>query len=531
METPASPTACAGKKFSAWWLVAILLLGFGLRWMQLSWAQGYCFNMQGDGIEAYSVAVNYANGDAKAQYIGQPNYNNHSKLPGPLWTLFCVAGLRLTGTAEGIMWEMLALNMATIYLAYLLAKWTLGQRIALWTAFMLATFPRVVTFSIPVYNPNVMPFLGTLMFIALWRVCKKDCSRAMFWVPFIPLLALQFHMSGLILIPTAIAVIIITAARVNYLWLGGGLLAGASLYLPYLRGEMANHWQNTAGMFGGGSGGFSVEALKVISSTIGFFVSWSPGWIRADHEYVEFGRACFGGIPVLIAIYLVSTILAGYLMAGIVLAVRKAWQGFSWKTRKEFTKTSGIIFLSVVLVVPLLCALTGGKAFHARYCLVFEAPLFALGAAALVGWQSRPGKNFFRGVATVAFATNLWILTATNVYQKHNIQDGGTFIPSFRKLETVYQQLKLAAGEQPVAVDDTAYFQSLPPKDVFRRNALLIRPYIAIREREVVRSTGKPEAPLVFTLQAAGEVQPTNSITGFDGNGIALVAHQEPAQR
>ena len=77
-------------RYSPLGIISILLLGFCLRCIHLECGQGYYFNMQGDSIAAYSVAVDYANGDPKSQYIGQPNFNSHSKLPGPLWTLFCL---------------------------------------------------------------------------------------------------------------------------------------------------------------------------------------------------------------------------------------------------------------------------------------------------------------------------------------------------------------------------------------------------------------------------------------------------------
>ena len=67
------------------WLSLIILLGFGLRLTGLIWGQAYCHFGQGDGIEAYSVSVDYGLGTPRALYLGQPNFNQHSKLPGPLW--------------------------------------------------------------------------------------------------------------------------------------------------------------------------------------------------------------------------------------------------------------------------------------------------------------------------------------------------------------------------------------------------------------------------------------------------------------
>lgn len=510
-------------------MVSILLLGFALRWLHLECGQGYYFNMQGDGIVAYSVAVDYINGDPRAQYIGQPNYNMHSKLPGPLWTIFCASGLRLGGSPEGIMLEILLLNTLVIYLAYLLAKRAAGELAGLWTAFFVATFPRVVAFSVSAYNPNVMPFFGTLFFLALWQVMQRDFSRAIFWIPFIPLFALQFHMSGLMLIPTAIAVIIISAARVNYRWLGGGLAAGICLYLPYIKGEIANNWQNTKGMLSGGAEHFSAGALKIFSSTAGFLVNWSPGWIRDDKEYAEFGRACFGSEYVLYFLYAILTVVAGLLLAAGFLTVKKSWLGFHWNSRREFFRNSSVAFLSMMFALPVIFSLLGGKSFHARYCLVFIIPFFGIIGAAATPWlTASPKKKLFLLTIIVATLANIWVMIATDIYQKNNIERGPIFMPSFRKLETVYQQLKKHSGaDVPVAIDDADYAKSLPEDDQFLRDALLIKQFVIVREKEHASPSDKNTSPAVYKLCRANEVR-DNRTVAFYGNGIALVAEDAP---
>src|SRR5262249_16768519 len=135
---------------------SIVLLGLLLRLAAFWWGQGYFYFGQGDGIEAFSVAVNYEQGEERAHYIGQPNYNQHSNLPGPLWTLFCLAGLRAAGTMEGVVLELVFLNTATIFLIWLLADRSLGRPASLWAALLAATLPTPVFYSAGVYNPEVM---------------------------------------------------------------------------------------------------------------------------------------------------------------------------------------------------------------------------------------------------------------------------------------------------------------------------------------------------------------------------------------
>jgi 4-amino-4-deoxy-L-arabinose transferase-like glycosyltransferase len=521
-----NPNPTGGEvRHAHWWLLLIVLIGFGLRWTQFDWAQGYCFNMQGDGILAWSVAVDYSQGEPLSQYIGQPNYNEHSKLPGPLWAQFCLAGLRLGGSPEGILFLVTALSTLTIFLAYLLGKWTCGVRIGLWAAFLFATFPRAIAFSSGVYNPDVMPFFGTFFFLALWRVVQRDRSRAAFWLPLIPLFTLQLHMSGLMLVPTAVAVIVLAAARVNFLWLGAGLVAGILSYLPYLGGDMANDWHNTRGMFAGGASHFSVEVLKIFTSTAGFLVSWSPGWIRADQEYVALANACFGGLAGLLTVYVLSTALAALLIAGAFSGVKTVARKFSWTARRNFFRSSGLAFLAAIFLLPLAFSLFGGKAFHARYCLVFMAPLYALAAAGLLRQLDDFKKiRWFRPLLGVVIVTNFYVIIASSLYQKSVIESGAVFTPSFRKLETIYQQLQARAGKgSPVQVDDTDYSNALPKDDKFLKDALMIRRFVAVREKEIRRVADEKHPAVIFKLCSAKEISPSDAGVAFYNNGIALI--------
>ena len=87
---------------AAVWLCLLILLGFGLRLTALVWGQAYCHFAQGDGIEAYSVAVDYGLGAPRALYLGQPNFNERSSSParsGP-YSVLSAAG-------SGVRWKAL----------------------------------------------------------------------------------------------------------------------------------------------------------------------------------------------------------------------------------------------------------------------------------------------------------------------------------------------------------------------------------------------------------------------------------------
>ncbi len=508
------------------WLSLIILLGLGLRLAGWAWGQGYFYFGQGDGIEAYSVAVDYGRGDERAQYLGQPNYNTHSKLPGPLWTMFCFNALRVGRSIEAVLVAVLLLNTAAIWLTWLLAVRTLGKQTALWAALFMSTLPWVVYYSTGVYNPEVMSFLSGLLLLVLWGAINRDRAAVIFWVPVILLMLPQFHMSGLMLIPAVITALALAPVRLSYPWLAGGVLTGLALYVPYLRGEAAHSWQNTHGMFSGG-GGYSWDGLKALSAPLSFLVNWAPRWTRSVAEYRELGRACFGSFVVFLAVNIVSAVFAAFVLAGAFKNVRAAMAGFLTGPRKAFQKDPGLLFLTILTVVPLLCALVSGKSFHTRYCIVLLPAFLSLSASGAYTWSRGPRfRGVFLALVAVTTCANLWLMPAMYRHQAALIEKGEVFVPSFRKLETVYQALKSKAGQgRRIRVEDSVYLAALPKGDQRLRDALLLRRYVSVREKEAAMVA--PEAtgrPVVFVLHAAKDAPGEKQDTAWSGNGILLTA-------
>jgi hypothetical protein len=514
-------------KYTTLLLLLILLLGFGLRVAGLTWGQAFCYGSQGACLDAYQVAVNFEHGEPGAQYIGQPNFNHHSKLPGPLWAAFCALCLWLLKSTDGVVWAIILLNTAAIYLTYLLAARTVGFPAALWAALLMATSPEAVEYSVVIFNPVVMSFLGACLFLALWQVTQRDRSRATFWLFFLPLIMLQFHLSGLMLIPAIIAVLWLSPVQLNFPCLVAGFLAGLALFLPYFFGEMAHGWANTHGMILGASSGFSVEAFKAFSAPPGFLINyWGSRWTFRPDEYEDIGRACFGSYGVLLAFNVASIILATLLVIGGFLEARKALSGF-WRTpRATFARSSGMVFLTIVFVMPLLASLVHGQSFRGRYCLVLLAPLFslaAMGAVRCLSWQRI--RRFVMFLLVVTLVVNVWIVLAVYHFQGKCIKQGPIFAPTFEKLETVYQILKNHAGkDRPIEVEDKDYLQALLPGDKIGKYPEMISEYVAIREQENTWSGADTAHLLTYKLYRAEQVSPDDAALVYREKGIALIA-------
>lgn len=507
------------------WLTLILVLGFCLRLAGLAWAQGYCNFGATDSFEAYSVAVNYGLGDVRAQYIGQPNYNEHSKLPGPLWTIFCFLGDRLWGSIEGAILATIIVDTAAIYLIYLLAQRTLGPPAALWAALLAATLPFPVYYSAFLYNPNVMPFFGALLFLALWNVARVERSRSIFWVAMLPFAMVQFHMSTLSLMPAVLLILLMSPTRLNWRFLIGGVLAGVLLFVPYIRGEMAHGWQNTLAMRAPKAGHWW-GGLKALIAPWNLLVSYVPQWTRSFAEYRELGKWCFGWFGVLLALNLLSGILAIVLLLGMGLEIKKAMQGLWRSPREAFKRSPGIVFLAVLLVVPLFCSLVSTETFHARYSIVLLAPLLSLAGYAIVKWSAQPrwGRRFVIAVIVMTCG-NVWFMPAMYRHDGQQIEHGELFYASFRNLEDIYQRLKMHAGAgKAVQVDDTGYREKHLGEERIYGNAKLIRRYVLVREREALVQSGIPTGSVTYTLRDADDVTAGDGAVGYVAHGVALVA-------
>ena len=512
----------AKRSHTTAWLLLIILLGLGLRVAGLAWGQGYSVFASADSLEAYQFTVDYARGDARAQYIGQPNYNEHSKLPGPLWTLFCYAGLRLWGSIDGVIVETILLNTAAIYLIYLLAKRVLGPEGSLWAALLAATSPFPIFYSNFLYNPNVMPFFGACLFLALWEVVRKERSRSIFWVMFLLLILAQFHLSVLSLLPSVLILLALSSVRLNVPWLIGGVATGLLCYVPYVRGEMAHGWQNTLQM-GSGRAGHWWGGLKAVVAPWNLLVNYVPQWTRGAKDYQQLGKACFGSFAVLVILNILSGLVALFLLAGMSQEIKTAMRGIWRSPRQAFNRSPGVLFLAILLIVPLFFSLVSRQSFHARYAIVLFAPLLALAGFAVKKWLASPRiSRFFLPAIIIMICGNVWFMLAMYHDQNVRITQSNIFYSSFSNLEIVYQDLKHHAGAGGVQVDDAAYLASLSPTDRYHHDAKLIRRYVAMREKETGALSDNQTA--TFMLLAADQVTPADPAIAYRDHGIALVA-------
>jgi hypothetical protein len=527
MFKPTNPSVRSWVGASCWQLALILLVAFALRMISLKWAEANTYGSQGDSLEACEVAVSYLNGEERARYIGQPNYNAHSKLPGRLWTIFCAAGLKLTGTPQGIVLLTIFANLAAIALTWWLTLELFGSTAALVGASLMAVSPWVVHDSAVVFNPAPMPLFGALIFTAVLWCVRQDKSRTIALLPFLILAGAQFHMSVLGLILPLVLLAWLARMKPNWAWFCIGLVAGVLCYVPYMEGEIAHHWQNTRGIFLGDSNRFSSSALKVFTSPLCFLVNyWFPNWTYAPGEYATLARYAFGSLSGLHAAYIMSGLFAGLAVTGALKIIADALRGFWVAPHDTFSRVPGVFICAGTVVIYLLQNLAGGKPFHARYCLLVLPLMFALTGAGVAKWLEVPCyRKFVVPFIVFTLASNLWFVVAISRFERDRISSGPVFVPGFGRLESIYRQLKARPGATGhIEIRDWDYLKSLAADDKLSHNAGLIRRYVELRERESQPPGPGSKKATAFLLRPAVAMDATNSAVGFSGSGITLVA-------
>jgi len=222
------------KEFKTALLIGIMCLGFLLRLSGVGWGEGYHYAAMGDEILAYRAALSLDAGEERAFYIGQPNFKT-GKLPGPMWALFWLVGLKFGNSPEAVGLMMIILHTCVIYLVYRLAENIYGPQYSLWAALFYATSPWAVHYSVSPWNPIPMAFFGALLYLALWNVATHPDSPNVFWVCVLLAIMPQFHMIVIFIAPVVVLLLWWSPSRLNRRWLAAGVIARMLAWSHFLR--------------------------------------------------------------------------------------------------------------------------------------------------------------------------------------------------------------------------------------------------------------------------------------------------------
>jgi 4-amino-4-deoxy-L-arabinose transferase-like glycosyltransferase len=502
-------------------LLFIILGGFLLRLAGLYWGQAFHHASSGDEMDAYRVALELASGEQHAQYIGQPTFKG-GHVPGPLWALFWLAGLKISDSPDSVCLLIILLGTATIYLVYRLAEKLLGPEYSLWAALFCATSPWAAHYSVGATNPLPMAFLGGLLYLALWDVVTGEKSPKIFWVCVVLAVMPQFHMMVIFLAPAVLLLLALNASRINWRWLVAGVIVSAALYIPYTLGEMRHGWGNTHAILTGhqNSSPGVLKALILPITDLSNLISSITGEKLAD--YRAFGDACFGSVWILATFNVLSLALAIAIIASFLVSFTRVIRNNWPSPRRAFAAAPAEVFIGLLFLLPLLLFIVSFSNFSSRY-LIIEFPLLFLLPSLFV--VRTPVKSRWRKpivaalVATIVF--NVWLTLASFSYQERLIETGDQFLPSFRKMEMVRQRLKADAGPgSRVQIDQAPLLAEKKRWTV--AGVVTLADYIDLREKYDPTDAAAQSVKTYRVLQATDNIA-TNEHIAFAGNGLVIV--------
>jgi 4-amino-4-deoxy-L-arabinose transferase-like glycosyltransferase len=503
-------------------LLVIVFAGLVLRMLGLTCGHGYYQTGVGDDMEAFQSALSYLEGDAKAQYLGQPHFNS-GKVPGPLWAMLWSLPLRFGGSPVAVILFIILLNVATIPLVYILARKLFGPSCALWTALFYAISPWPVYFSISCNNPSVMALLGVLLFLALWDVCNTPRSAHIFLVCLLLAAMPQFHMVGVFYVPFVLLVILLSGSRINRKWLIAGVLAAVIIYLPYITGELNNHWENTRQVLSGKSK-FQLGVAKVLTSQVNVLSNVISRW-TGHHlaEYRAFGDTVLGSFYVLAGFNAISVFLGILFLGDFIRDLLRPLRGRRFAPRQVFRSSPSLYFTGILLFGPLLLFVLTGHDFATRYLYVQFPLLFCLPALFWVKvLRTERWRTFLAGGMTLTTVFNLVITPVFFHYQKSQIEHAALFVPTFPGMEALYRSLRADAPS-----DARIFIQwkdlAAATKGEAYNTANTIAQYVSMRD-ELYFLTKKPLETRFYLLEPSTQTGKTNGRPILESNGIRLIS-------
>jgi 4-amino-4-deoxy-L-arabinose transferase-like glycosyltransferase len=510
------------KRTKIAYLIGIMFVGLTLRLLGLYWGQAYHYAAMGDEMNAYRVALDLDAGQERSFYIGQPNFKS-GKVPGPMWALFWLIGLKIGNSPETVCLMMIILHTCVIYFVYRLAENIFGPEYSLWAAVFFATSPWPVHYSTTAWNPIPMAFFGALLYLALWNVVTKPNSPDVFWVCLLLGIMPQFHMVAMFIAPVVVLLLWWSPSRLNLRWLAAGLFTSALLYVPYVIGEMGHGWENTRRIFDGHvAATFSV--LKVLTlpfTDLSNLMSSVTG--RDFTEYRILGDACFGSFWILAAFNVLSVILSVMIIGAFLVRLVRSLRG-TWRSPKRaFASAPAEVFVGSLLILPLALFIFSFSNFNSRYLIVQFPLLFLLPAVFMVrGLDGGRWRGLLRALMLLTIGFNIVFNLAYFNYQSVRIATADYFLPTFRKMESIHQRLKADAGANyRVRIDDASFIKTTARQ--YAEGVMELAEYIDLRERHDPLASHLQRVK-TYHVRGTGEISKANERIVWATNGVAFVA-------
>ena len=459
-------------------LLCILALGIALRVYAWYAGEGYLYYAINDEMLAYRYALGFLAGEQHTFYLGQPAFAA-GQAPGPMWTLFWVALLKLGNDSVhyALLW-MALFNSTAIYIFYRLARHFVPANLTLFATLFFAVAPWPIYYSVGMWNPLPLVVIGSLLFLALWNVLNQENSRQIFWICVLAAVIPQFHMIGIFYLPAILFLLFISKNSLSKKWFVLGICAGLAVYLPYLIGEFNHGFTNTRSMLAGGDKP-SLGVLKVLSAPLTMITSIPAGWAGRDFAATTtYASNWFGSFYVLLVFCLLSLAYAGSAYLHFFKRTFVLIKQSGSRPRAALARDPQLIFLASLIIIPLAFFVLTRHDYATRYTLLIFPLLFLMPVLFYQVINKIATRRIFIACTVVIFCFNVYLTLTYFHYQGEIIHQNSKFSPSFRSLEKLAEDLynkieknkririvladdiqTLPEGERKIAVALTQYFE------------------------------------------------------------------------
>ncbi len=500
-------------------LVLCLGLGFLLRYYGYLAGESFHIFAINDEVSAFHVAMQFLAGEDRALYIGQPNFSE-GHAPGPGWTLFWVALLKLGGgSINNALFYVVLLNSLVVFLVYVFARQLLNPGHALLSCFLFAISPWPVYYALGLWNPIPLALWGVLLFISLWRVTRVEKSHAVFWVCVISAILPHFHMIGVFYYPAILLILYLSPSRLSLSWFMAGIIAGVLIYVPYITGEMQNDWENTRLILSGGEA-FTFSVLKVISGPATVLSNHPGRWLGDGLEGLfEFGDKWFGSRIVLITVNIISLILALAIVTRFAIYFSGLLRS-DWKDpRVMMEKYPVYYFVGILLFLPLLLFVFTGHNYSTRYTILIFPLLFILPALYIQLAGRSKLKKFYLFSLPFMSIFSIYLVFAFFTHLSNQIEGDEYFINSFKKMEMVREKINQHAGDEvgvKLVIDD--YIRQAPER--LRISAVAMAEYLSIYEDYIENRKNNRRKKYILRYEKDGVTDASE--IAYQENGIVI---------
>lgn len=247
-------------------LLLILALGAFLRFYRISEYMAFLGDEGRDVLIVKRMIV-----DHHFTLLG-PITSVGSVYMGPVYYYFMVPFLwvfHLNPVGPAVMVALISL--ATIYLLYRFGEEFFHTNVGIIASFFYAISPLTILYGRSSWNPNVVPFFGTLLMYAL---CKASVGRSQKWLLIAGLslgILIQLHYITFVFIPIVLTILFLYRSRLTRQMVILGAVCVILSYSPFLLFEIRHGFVNIQGIFRFFIEGKNSSPAPLISSFAGTF--------------------------------------------------------------------------------------------------------------------------------------------------------------------------------------------------------------------------------------------------------------------